>query len=338
MSQFTHYTTTLATTLEKATDLDLLTAYYLGMKAVAPPTCPELLALETKVEMLFLKKRGLKFLDRALVVSGSNNMTPEMKEKVLTQEKPLETIAALNEISGKVEGTLKLKPFEERLTSPDFHQEFLDYEAEAHHQVVGALIERLEPVVEKIRVQSASVSPSKKNTLKNLYDGRNQGILFVSLDLKQANWTALRYWDSSLPTWDEFMHKYLPEGPLKALFAVSKNFRQVTIGVALKKHNAVKLVENTQVMLIREQSQSLIKRLGEPFSESNDEAIFKVQKKDLAWLQQTITDPRFRLTSFQMKKKTYDDCYLISYEDLETQRRYTLLRCATPDKIEARLK
>lgn len=349
---YSEHIAAVTTTLQNATveNLDLLTAFYLGMKAVSPDS-PLVTALEVQVNSLFKKKRGLKFIDRFLVVSGSNNITPETKEKVLTGPNPMSLLSAINEIAGKTDATLKIKPYSSRIQDSTFHEEYLAYESNAFNAVVGALIKRLEPVVRKMAYGLPTVSPANKNTHKQLYHHNNVGKTFISIDLRQANWTALKYWDETLPTWEAFLDEHLPAGvtpngvtpsDLKSLFATSKNFRQVTLGVALKKHGAVKMVEATQVMFIRTYAEHLVKKLGQPFSESNDEAIFEWRQKPGSPVEQLvlalITRPLFRITRFRIREKTRDECFLIDYEELGNNNTYTLLRCATPEKVESRLK
>ena len=340
---FAQYIAQINSTIEDLSldNLDLLTAFYLGLKAQSPGS-HRAQDLKYKIKALHAKKVALKFLDRLLVVSGSNNLTPETKEKIIETDTILPTLTAVNEISGKVEATPYLLPFSQQLNSPVFHEEFLAYEAEAHHTIVGTLIKRLEPVIEKMAYGLPSVQPSKKNTLKNLYHGGNTGKSFISVDLRRANWSALRHWDSTLPCWEDFLVDRLPESQLKPLFVASKNFRQVTLGVALKKHGAVKMVEATQVMLIKQATTLLVKKFGQPFSESNDEVIFEWRHPPSSplekWLIGVISSSLFRVTRFTILEKTRDDCYLIDYDELDADKKYTLLRCATPEKIEARLK
>lgn len=339
---FTQYITQINTTIENATldDLNLLTAYYLGLKAGCPDS-PQVKTLEKKINALHTKKLSLKFLDRLIIISGSNNITPETKEKIIDNDTILPTITAINQISGKIEATPYLIPFEQQLTNPSFQEEFLAYEADAHHAIVGALLKRLEPVVEEMAYGLPSVQPSKKNTLKNLYDGKNTGRSFISIDLRRANWSALRYWDPTLLCWDEFLAIHLPESQFKPLFIASKNFRQVTLGVALKKHGAVKMVEATQVMMIKEATAALVKKFGQPFSESNDEVIFEWRQPSGSplekWMTTSITNSLFRITRFRIREKTHDECFVIDYEELPISKKYTLLRCTTPEKVEARI-
>jgi len=340
---FAEYTAQINSILENPSleNLDLLAAFYLGLKT-GNPDSPLLPELRSKVEALYAVKRALKFLDRFLVVSGSNNLTPKTKEIVLVSENSLDILAKVNEISGKTDATRLIEPFADRILDPVFHEEFLAYEAEAHHIVVEALIKRLEPVVEKMAYDLPSVHSPKKNTSNKLYCGDNVGKSFISIDLRQANWTSLRHWDPTLPEWETFLRIHLPEGALKSLFIASKNFRQVTLGVVLKKHGAVKMVEATQVMLIKEATSPLVRKLGRPFTESNDEVIFEWRQQSGSplekWLLSTITSHLFRITRFRILEKTYDECYSVYYEELNSSKKYTLLRCASPDKIEARLK
>ncbi len=340
---FSQYIAQISSSLENPSldNLDLVTAFYLGLKEVNPNSS-QVEELGKKIHALHTKKIALKFLDRLIVVSGSNNLTPATKEKAIEDGSILPLLTSVNVISGKVDATPLLQPFADQLYCPTFHEEFLEYEASAHHAVVGALISRLEPVVEKMAYGLPTVQPSKKNTLKNLYHGGNTGKTFISIDLRRANWSALRHWDPTLPCWDNFLATHLPNGQLKPLFAASKNFRQVTLGVALKKHGAVKMVEATQVMLIKEATAALVKKFGQPFSESNDEVIFEWRQRPgyplEKWLTTTLSSPLFRITQFCIREKTHDECYVIDYHELSADKKYTLLRCATPEKVEARLK
>lgn len=339
---------TLSPSLE---DLNVMTGFLLGLKRAKEDPTFDIEAIERQVHTLHTQKKALKFVDRFTTIAGSNHLTPKTKEKVLLEKEPFQTLASINVIAGKTEATERIKPFMSSFQEPEFHTSFLQYETEAFNAVVGALIERLESVVRKMEKGLFRITSSAKNTLKKLYHGGNVGKTFLSIDLRQANWSALKHWDSSLPNWEDFLTSHLPEGPFKPLFLSSKNFRQVTLGVAFKKHNAVKMVETTQIMLIGNVSGETSKIFGEIFCESNDELIYAWNSRSrLAYdaritpqgieksLLSTFKDkPNFRLTKFQIREKTYDDCFVIDYEELGTDKKYTLLRCATPDKVEARL-
>lgn len=343
MLSFDEYITQIASSLEVPTldNLDLLTAFYLGFKATSAD--PILLkGLEENVHSLYTKKRGIKFIDRLLVTSGSNSLTPASKAALLGQDDPFLYIKAVNDVAGKKEATPLIEPYRYQLADSAFHEKFLAYEAKAHHDIVGALITRLQPVIDTMRREVRVIQSSKKNTLKNLYQAESVGKTFISLDLRQANWSALRYWDSKLPSWQDFLETCLPDSALKPLFKASKNFRQVTLGVALKKYNAIKMVESTQVMLVKRAAQPVIKRLGNPFSESNDEIIFEWRQPLGAplekWLLNIVTDPLFRITRFTVKERTFDECFVVNYHEYgNPSRDYSLLRVASAEKVEARL-
>lgn len=65
---------------------------------------------------------------------------------------------------------------------------------------------------------------------KNLYSDLNDGKWFVSLDMKKANFSVLRYWSKSIfndcETWEEFMRQYTGSGHI----VESKYVRQVILG------------------------------------------------------------------------------------------------------------
>ena len=321
-------------------NLDLLTAFYLGMSMADKAA-----DIKSTIQTLFERKMGLKFIDRLTAITSSTALSVDKKNEVLDPQvcpEPLKIISRVNQITGKTDATAKIAPFADKLQDPEFHRDFLDYEAQAHNQVVGGLIDTLTETNKKIPNSICTAQQqSKKNTLKNLYNGSNVGKTFVSVDLRQANWTALRYWDPSLPQWNEMLSSLLPEGPLKPMFLESKMFRQVTLGVALKKHGLISRVEATQVMLVKKLYGELNSGVGKPFSESNDELIFEwfwSRREVTPWFKPALNDPRFKVTIQYMKEKTHDDCYEFEYEELGAKpHKYRLLRCYNPEKVESRL-
>lgn len=341
---FQQYIEEISAKLEKPSldNLDLLTVFYLGIKAGKEDASnTKLHELTETVKQLHAKKRALKFLERLLVISGSNNLTASKKLEVISSHDPLSIISAVNAIAGRVDATQRLEPYKNLLSQSSFHEEFLEYENNAHGIVVGSLISRLRWVANRLRKQGESNNQSMKNTLKRLYDGNNVGKTFLSIDLRQANWTCLQYWDNKLVSWDKFLDSALPESHIKPLLMSSKNFRQVTLGVALKNLGIVKHIESTQVKITKDFITPLLKFLKqEPFSESNDEVILEyINRQQRNYLLTAVKkNPRFRLTKFNIVEKTHDDCYVISYEELDTHHKYTLLRCSSPEKVESRLK
>lgn len=345
------YFTEVTSSLEHPSvdNLNILSAFLLGLKLAQSVNID---TIQQQVEVLYAKKKGLKFIDRFTTISGSNHVTPETKEKLLTMEDPVAHLAKINKIAGKDEATDKILPFAPVFNDSSFQDSFLKYENEVFPIVVGALIERLTPVVQIMQKNVPMNSFSKKNTLQKLYQANNVGGQFISVDLRQANWTALCYWDSSLPSWKTFLAPLLSieqdnptslQSNIQKLFLDSKIFRQITLGVALKKLGGIKLVEATQVMLIKEAGQAVSRIIGDVFSESNDEMIFRFRfRKGIiedinAALRKTKVGKLCRLTQFYICSKSLDDCYDISYHELDTNKQYTLLRCATPEKVEARL-
>lgn len=328
--------------IDSIENIDLISAYYLGIKT-ANPTSEILPDLEKKITQLLDKKKGLKFISKILSLTGSFKLTPHTKERLLQEEDPVMLIGRINDIAGKKEVKDILTPIKDRFLHPEFHGEFLSYEEQAHLNVVDALIKRLCPIAKALSSKPFSVSTSKKSNLFDLYRDNSVGKTFISVDIKQANWTSLKHWDSTLPEWSTFLQNHLPEGDpnIRGLFLKSKIFRQITLGVALKKHGIVKLIEHTQVMLIKEAIRPLVKRLKGPDFESNDEAIFSWrQPRGSAlekWLLQCINLNVFSVKRVTFVEKTYDDCFVVRYNVLNDDQEYTLLRCASPKKIESRL-
>lgn len=320
-------------------NIDILAAFYLGMIASENTNPDEFLI---RLQDLFNKKIALKFVDRLVAVSGGTSMTPKLKEQLIQDINPMAIITELNNITGKTEATKMIQPFSQLLLNPSFHQDFLDYETQAHNALVGSLIQTLASTSKKIPSSFNANKESNPTTLKNLYKGSNVGKIFVSVDLRQANWTALRYWDNSLPEWSVYVNGVIPDGRFKSFFANSKNFRQITLGVAMKKLGIVSKIEATQVMLINNVYNQLDPTIGEPFSKSNDEIVFEWfwQRRDVTkWFQSAIRNPDIKVTIMQMLEETYDGCYVFSYEELgKNPKSYTLLRVYTPEKVESRMK
>ena len=319
-------------------NIDIMAAFYLGMKSEDTNPNDFLVHLRN----LFDKKLGLKFIDRLVAISGGTSMTPKMKESFLEDPNPMAIITELNIITGKTEATKQVQPYSQFLSTPSFQKEFLDYETQAHNALVGSLIETLTLTAQKIPSNFQGIKESNPTTLKNLYRGSNVGKIFVSVDLRQANWTALRHWDRSLPEWSAFVNAHIPNSYLKPLFADSKNFRQITLGIAMKKLGIINKIEATQIMLINNVYNQLDPSLGEPFSRSNDEIVFEWfwQRRDITkWFQPALKNSNIKVTIMQMLEETYDGCYVFSYEELgKNPKSYTLLRVYTPEKVEARMK
>lgn len=76
--------------------------------------------------------------------------------------------------------------------------------------------------------QIMSVTKNIEN--RNLYSDDNNGKLFVSIDMKKANFSALKYYSSDIfggaETWEEFIQKYTPY----KCITESKYIRQVVMG------------------------------------------------------------------------------------------------------------
>lgn len=119
---------------------------------------------------------------------------------------------------------------------------------------------------------------NKKNiTSNNIYNETNVGKLFVSFDLKKANFQALRYVDPEIVmnvnTYENFIHKFTDLGYI----AESKYFRQVIFGrMNLKRHITVEkyIIDKIYEELVN------VYKMENCVSMSNDELIFDVTGKD----------------------------------------------------------
>lgn len=322
-------------------NLDFLTAFYLGLKSARESSDAEIQELYNAINQLHETRRAVEFLTSFLPITGCNNLSPSKKLEVASSRDPFSIISAVNAVAGRTDATQRIEPYKDLLSKPSFHEEFLDYEKLSHEAVIKCLTGRLKWVANKLKREGNNNIQSMKNTLKRLYDGDNIGKTFFSIDLKQANWTCLQHWDKKLESWDNFLDSALLGSHIKPLLMSSKKFRQVTLGAALKNLEIVKYVESSQVKITKDFVTPLLDFLKQkPFSESNDEVIIEyVNRHQRNYLLNAVKrDPRFRLTKFTILEKTSDNCYVISYEELNPQRKYTLLRCSSPEKVESRLK
>lgn len=307
-------------------DLDILIAYNLVAKDPL---------IEKKIKELYSKKQSLEFLKELINLSGSNILSPNLREEFLASENPFKILSQVNYIAGKRDATEIIRPFAHLLKNISFQEAFLAYQEEAFNNVVSVLHERLP--------RDLNIKPleENRNNVPFLYREENIGKSFISVDIRSANWTALQYWDPSLLSWEDFLSPLLPEGDLRDFFLASKKFRQITLGVTLKNLRIMKQVEATQVMLISETIQSLIQLLGKPIHESNDERIFSLKKR-MQDVKEAFGKGKYaslcHLTYFKFLRRENDGCYLVKYHQIDTNKKYTMLRCAGTDKIEARYK
>lgn len=294
--------------------------------------------LENKVEALYNKRRGLRFFDKIITYAGAARLPAPIKEKLVASSNPGEIITRANTLMGKDEATLKLQPLFPHLDDLEFQQAFLEYEGLAHTTMLKYLSYRLNNTANRIKAQHDLIGlTSKKNTLQKLYTPSNIGKKFLSIDLKQANWQALRQYDN-LPEWELLLREMLPSGleVCRELIIGSKYFRQKILGLCCKNLGIQKLVEATQVRLIKQLSKRITNRIGNPevFCESNDEIIIRWNDEWNKSLLQSTTNIRVTMITFNHQNK--DGSYRVSYEEITTNSKTKVgIRCSNPDMLLA---
>lgn len=113
---------------------------------------------------------------------------------------------------------------------------------------------------------------------KNLYSDVNDGKWFVSLDMKKANFSVLRYWSKTIfnncETWEDFMRQYTDSSHIIG----SKYIRQVILGAC----NPGKQIKYEH-FLMNDLLGIMLQHLNdnyEVYSLGEDEIILSLNKKD----------------------------------------------------------
>ena len=118
-----------------------------------------------------------------------------------------------------------------------------------------------------------------KTNSQNLYKEENEGKLFISVDMKKANFSALRFYDASIfkyaETWEEWLSNFTESKHIKN----SKYIRQVIMGACNPKKQV------NYEAYITTQLYNLLKEVDAEklvlYSLSNDELIFEYKLPDM---------------------------------------------------------
>jgi len=206
----------------------------------------------------------------------------------------------------------KLKLTEEMANNFDTPEKFLDYYDEVKNKIIDK-ITHLDVYKEYLNYDLQELS---KNTIaykkNNLYIEPNNGLVFISLDLKKANYQALRYINPKLvlntSSYEEFIKEFTPYDYMSN----SKYLRQVIFGNLNPKRQSTierymigqvlkKLIEEN--IIIEENIYSVLtdEILLTEISENNFEKL-EESLKDLKELGIEITLEKFQLKAIFSEK------------------------------------
>jgi hypothetical protein len=116
--------------------------------------------------------------------------------------------------------------FCKELESYNCEQDYFEY----YNQVKDNIITDIKENVEFNAFSYNQYTVNSQYPRKNVYVEDNNGLVFMSLDMKKANFSALHYWSSSIfnycDTWEEFVSSYTNSKHI----INSKYIRQVVMG------------------------------------------------------------------------------------------------------------
>lgn len=120
-----------------------------------------------------------------------------------------------------------------KITAPE---DYLSYVRQSHIAAVEALVLSCD-------AERADCSLLPEMIRKSIQPYKQTGKTFTSFDMSSAGYVTLRKFKVLPEKWSDFLEAILEESHLKQHVIESKHFRQIAIGVALKRLNIVKDVE-----------------------------------------------------------------------------------------------
>lgn len=112
-------------------------------------------------------------------------------------------------------------------------QDYFEYYNSVKDSAINYIKEN--PAYDKFNKESFGVNT--RCAKRNLYSEENDGLLFFSIDMRKANFSALRYYDEAIfggaATWEEFIGKFTSS----ASIINSKYIRQVILGACNPKRH-----------------------------------------------------------------------------------------------------